>query len=65
VGKYESGTKSEVARKMMAYAIRDQEALIDAFNTAVQGDDAREAVLDAKKCIRDFKHLYRTICREV
>ncbi len=56
---YESGTREDVIRKMVTYAIRDQDALIDAFGNPTL--DNENAITDAEKCIRDFKRFYKTM----
>jgi hypothetical protein len=61
--KYESGTRENVIYKMVTFAIRDQFTLAEALTPEFRepDTDTKEAILDAKKCIRDFKRFYTTM----
>ena len=58
--KYKIGSKQIVLRRMADYAIRDQEALIDALTPSFKREPEEgtaAAIKDAKNCIADFKRL--------
>ena len=61
--KYKTGSRVGVLRQMAAYAIRDQEALIDAL-TPAYGDidkDTAKAISDAEDSIKDFRRLAKSM----
>ncbi len=56
---YKTGTKDDMIRRMASFAIRDQEALIDAY-TPPYGEPEGEAVkviAEARDNIADFRRL--------
>lgn len=58
--RYKIGNKQAVLRRMANYAIRDQEALIEALKppfARIQDDSTAAAIQDAKNCISDFKRI--------
>jgi hypothetical protein len=63
---YESGTREDVIRKMTTFAIRDQQMLAEALTPEFREPDAEtaEAIIDAEKCIRDFKRFLKTMIGE-
>ena len=61
-GAYKTGSRAEVIRRMASYAIRDQEALIDAYTPRFgePDDAARQVIAGARDAIADFKRLAKT-----
>jgi len=59
---YKTGTKAQVLRRMATYAIRDQEALIDAYRPSFGEPDetAKQVIAQARDHIADFKRLVET-----
>lgn len=59
---YRTGTRDQVLVRMARYAIRDQEALIDALTPEKGAPDpaTEEAILLAKAYIHDFRKLAAT-----
>lgn len=62
-GAYKTGTRVEVLRRMASYAIRDQQALIDAYTPRCgePDDTARQVIAGAKDAIADFKRLAKMV----
>lgn len=61
--RYENGTVRQITLRMAEYAIRDQEALIDAY-TPTHGeldDEAKKVVQQSRSIIRDFRKLAAAI----
>ena len=56
---YNAGSKAKAIRRMAEHAIRDQEALIDAYTPTTKFDSAdSQAVIDiCKKNIADYKRI--------
>lgn len=64
--KYESGSKKQVMRSLINYAIRDQEALIDAHlnwegEPISKDGDTMKVITDCQALIRDFNKLRKTL----
>ena len=61
VKKYKTGTRADVLRSMAQYAIRDQEALIEAYTTPYgeQPENALQVIKDCTDLIADFKLLIK------
>lgn len=61
---YESGTKKQIVNMMAEYAIRDQEALIDACKGGMRpgnpNPETQHVIQEAEAAIRDFKRFCRT-----
>lgn len=59
---YKTGTKAEVICRMASYAIRDQQALIDAYTPrhGEPGDTAKKVIAGAQDAIADFRRLAKT-----
>jgi len=64
---YKTGTREEVIRNMAYYAIRDQEALIDAHTPQFGEPDemAKEVIQDCKDNIEDFRRLAISLSRNM
>jgi hypothetical protein len=61
--RFEAGSKQKALLRMATYAIRDQEALKDAYKPSFGEPDA-EALEVIAKCdanIRDFRRIYRSL----
>lgn len=60
--RFKTGRKSEVIRRAMTFAIRDQHALIDAYTPAIGKPDRHaQAVIDeCKKNCEDFLLIFQT-----
>ena len=63
--KYETGSKAEVIRSLVRYAIRDQEALIEAFcdKWGEPGSNYETEIGDCEATIRDFKRLEKVLLK--
>jgi len=61
--RYENGTVSEVTLRMAQYAIRDQEALIEAYTPMLGEPDAEanKVIEQCRSIIRDFRKLAAAI----
>lgn len=61
--RFESGTKQEVLRAMASYAIRDQQALIDAHTPSFgEPDEYTKSVIEGCKAeIRDFRRILKSL----
>lgn len=59
--KFKTGTKSEVLQKMAYYAIRDQQALIDALTPGYgePDEETANAIQSCKDVISDFARIYK------
>jgi len=58
--KYKLGSKTIALQRMADYAIRDQEALIDALTPSFRrepDEGTASAIKDAKNCIADFRRI--------
>jgi len=65
--RYESGTKSFVLQMMVKCAIRDRQALIDAYTQECVTPDekASQAICEAERLIKDFRRLAKSGCAGV
>ncbi len=62
--RYKAGSKAKMLRLMARFAIRDQEALIDAYTPqfgAPPDEVASDAISAAKSNIEDFKKFLNTV----
>lgn len=59
---YKTGTREQVLRRMATYAIRDQQALIDAYTPrhGEPDDTAKQVIAGAQDAIADFRRLAQT-----
>lgn len=59
---YKTGTRDQVLRRMASYAIRDQQALIDAYRPCSGEPDetARQVIAQAQDAIADFRRLAKS-----
>jgi hypothetical protein len=60
MAKFHNGTKKEVLKLMARYAIRDQQALLEALSPLfVEPDeDTKIAIQETKDTIKDFRVIY-------
>ena len=61
--RFESGTKEQVIRRMAYYAIRDQQALIDAHTPSYgePGEESQRVIDECKAEIRDFRRIIKSL----
>jgi hypothetical protein len=54
---YEGGSKNLVIARMAAFAIRDQQALVEAYTPSFgePDDDAKKVIEECRSHIRDFR----------
>lgn len=57
--RYENGTAHQVILRMAQYAIRDQEALIEAYTPMLgdPDDEAKKVIAECKSFVRDFRRI--------
>lgn len=62
--KYQLGSRVRALKLMAEYAIRDQEAFIDAMTPAFgKPDETDPAIIHARMCIADFRKIAKSAVR--
>lgn len=62
--RYLAGSRSEALRRMCYHAIRDQEALIDAYSNSPNDPEAVKVVADCRSNIADYSRIYKSLNRK-
>ena len=62
--RYLAGSRTEALRRMCYHAIRDQEALIDAYSNSPNDPKAVKVVADCKSNIADYHRIHKSLNRK-